>query len=280
MPETDVLICAWLDKCQELKKMLRFTGITFLLMTLCLNAEPSVYGFDNGSSKAVKKNTHEIIILKRKIAQLQERLEGLTTVVEGLSATINALQQHQNVSGSGEGKAQTALLKELGNMIDQINANYVSRDELQKILSNEQDSAVKPHSATGIKQQGDKALGKKKASTLYSEGVRLFQKKRYDEAKKRFAVTDTRGYKPAASNYYLGEIAYYTGHYDDAIFYFKKSAGLYDQAGYIDVLLLHTAIALEKIGDRKQAKRFYENIVANYPGKKTAQIAQKKLKSL
>ena len=53
---------------------------------------------------------------------------------------------------------------------------------------------------------------RQKVHQRYSEGVRLFQKKRYDEAKKRFVLTDTRGYKPAASNYYLGEIAYYTGH--------------------------------------------------------------------
>jgi len=117
-------------------------------------------------------------------------------------------------------------------------------------------------------------------SKLYSEGVRLFVKKRYSEAKKRFAITDIKGYKPAASNYYLGEIAYYTKKYEDAIFHFKKSAGLYDQASYIDVLLLHTAISLEKSGDKAQARAFYENIIENYQGKKSARIAKEKLKKL
>jgi TolA-binding protein len=264
-----------------MERMFGRKGAILLTATLCLYAEPSVYGFDNGSSKAVRKNSHEIIALKRQIAQLRERIDGLTTVVEGLSATLNELQQRQSLSGdTGGDRDQTALLKELGNMIDHINANYVSKAELQKILSGDTKIAAKPQSTTVDQKKNDEKLETKSASTLYSEGVRLFQKKRYDEAKKRFVLTDTRGYKPAASNYYLGEIAYYTGHYDDAIFYFKKSAGLYDQAGYIDVLLLHTAVALEKTGDKKQAKRFYENIVANYPGKKTAQIAEKKLKKL
>ena len=62
--------------------------------------------------------------------------------------------------------------------------------------------------------------------------------------------------------------------------YFKKSAGLYDQASYIDTLLLHTAISLEKTGEKAQAKAFYENIVANYEGKKTATLAIQKLKKL
>jgi TolA-binding protein len=55
---------------------------------------------------------------------------------------------------------------------------------------------------------------------------------------------------------------------------------LYDQASYIDTLLLHTAISLEKNGDKGQARAFYENIVENYQGKKSAKIAKEKLKKL
>ena len=118
------------------------------------------------------------------------------------------------------------------------------------------------------------------AATLFTEGVRLFGNSRYDEAKKRFIITDKKNYKSAASNYYLGEIAYYTKQYEDAIFHYKKSAGLYDQASYIDTLLLHTGISLENIGDKAQAQAFYENIIANYPGKKTAEIAKQRLQKL
>jgi len=124
------------------------------------------------------------------------------------------------------------------------------------------------------------SLNGNSTSKIYSEGVRLFIKQRYDEAEKRFTITDTKGYKPAASNYYLGEIAYYTKKYEDAIFFYKKSVSLYDQASYIDVLLLHTAISLEKTGDKAQAKTFYKNIIDNYPDKKSAKIAKEKLKKL
>jgi len=78
----------------------------------------------------------------------------------------------------------------------------------------------------------------------------------------------------------LGEISYYTKKYEDAIFYYKKSAGLNDKASYIDTLLLHTAISLENRGELDQAKVFYENIIANYPNKKTAEIAHSKLKKI
>ena len=257
-------------------------GVLVLWLGLSiLHAEPSVYGFDTGS-KTAKENKKAIAALRRQVAMQKERIDGLTTVIEGLSATINELQQRSETSSQGSSSDQTALLKELGNMIDHINANYVSKAELKKILANggKMDTAVSTEAKKASVPKEDKLLEKKSASKLYGEGVRLFQKRRYDEAKKRFEITDTKGYKPAASNYYLGEIAYYTKHYDDAIFYFKKSAGLYDQAGYIDTLLLHTAVSLEKTGDKKQAKRFYENIVANYPGRKTAEIAKSKLKRL
>jgi len=120
----------------------------------------------------------------------------------------------------------------------------------------------------------------KSNATLYREGVRHYIKHHYSDAKKCFSVTDTKGYKPAASNFYLGEIAYYTKAYEDAIFYYKKSAGIFDKASYIDTLLLHTAISLDKTGEKEQAKVFYENIIETYPEKKTAQIAKSRLKRL
>ncbi len=256
------------------------------LGTTILLAEPSVYGNGNSEAfysprKAITQNKKTITSLKRKVAQQKERIDGLSSVIEGLSATVNDLQQRLATSKAvvGSSADNTELLKELGAMIDKINADYVSKEELQKALKSK--NIYVPSGNTKVKEAKPKdSLVGKNTKTLYSEGVRHFMKKRYDEAKKRFMITDIKGYKPAASNYYLGEIAYYTKKYEDAIFYFKKSAGLHDQASYIDTLLLHTAISLEKNGEKAQAKTFYENIIANYAGKKSANIAKQKLKKL
>ncbi len=249
--------------------------------TVFLFAEPSVYG--NGvrgysdPEKIIQKNKKKIISLQRKIRQLNEKIDGLRSIVEGLNTTVHDLQEKRQVSQQGGDNA--TLLKELGTMIDKINSEYVSKTELQKILHLKGTNASSVIQTTKKKQPLD-SLEEKSVKKLYSEGVRLFVKKRYDEAKKRFVKTDIKGYKPAASNYYLGEIAYYTKQYEDAIFYFKKSAGLYDKASYIDTLLLHTAVSLEKNGQKAQAKVFYENIIANYEGHKSAKIAKQKLKKL
>ncbi len=254
-------------------------GATVLL------AEPSVYGNGNSgafysSEKEAAQNKKTISSLKRQLAQQNERIDGLSSIVEGLSATLNELQQNGSATSSTEGSVDNSdLLKDLGMMIDKINGDYVSKAELQKALKSK-GAYVPSGKPKSVEKTPDVSLDGQSTNNLYSEGVRLFSKKRYDEAKKRFIITDTKGHKPAASNYYLGEIAYYTKNYEDAIFYFKKSAGLYDQASYIDTLLLHTAISLEKNGEKAQAKAFYENIIANYAGNKSAEIAKEKLKNL
>ncbi len=253
----------------------------FLCACLCgvvLYAEPSVYGSSSSVDVAYKKT---IASLKRELARQKERIDGLTSIVEGLSLQINTLKQTKRSLLQESNPNNAKLLKELGMMIDEINNNYVSKEELANVLkSNKQSTNIDTKSSKTKKDSSSLPLVSQAAAKLYSEGVRLFMKKRYDEAKKRFLLIDEKGYKPAASNYYLGEIAYYTKKYEDAIFYFKKSAGLYDKASYIDVLLLHTAISLEKTGQKSQARAFYENIIENYADKKSASIARKKLEKL
>jgi len=252
------------------------------LMTLSvvvLFAEPSMYGngMNDDISKLQTKNKNAIYKLKHKIEAQNERIDGLMSVVEGLSSTVNDLRQSKH-SKPSQGE-DTILLKDLGKMIDKINSDYVSKAEFNEALNlsptlllrekkNVSDSPIK--------------TSKKKASLsrTYTQGVKLFSKGRYREAKDNFMLTDEKGYKSAASNYYLGEISYYTKQYEEAIFYFKKSAGLNDNASYIDTLLLHTGVSLEKNGEIAKAKAFYENIIVKYRNSKSASIAKNKLKKL
>ena len=268
----------------RLGKHLVTLTIMIVMSSMAVHAEPSVYGFGSDESTQYQESSssskRSIASLQQKIAQQDERIDGLITIIEGLSASLNELQMRGTQSTSGNTKGSNdALLQKLAGMIDDINANYVSKEELQQILGKKSSKKSTGNKKSTSKKTKDSISGKSNA-TLYSENVRYFVKKRYTEAQKRFTITDTKRYKPAASNYYLGEIAYYTKKYEDAIFYFKKSAGLYDQASYIDTLLLHTAVSLEKSGDKGQAKAFYENIIANYKGKKSAQIAKERLKKL
>lgn len=276
----------------RINKFLLTLALIVTVSSITLHAEPSVYGFGSSDTtpeyrQSSSSSKRTISAMQQKIAQQDERIDGLITIIEGLSASLNELQMREaQDSSANRDLPNDDLLKKLAGMIDEINANYVSREELQALLGKKQFKTASKKKTTTKKstvtssQKGKDALENKSNATLYSEGVRFFVKKRYTEAQKRFSITDTQRYKPAASNYYLGEIAYYTKKYEDAIFYFKKSAGLYDKASYIDTLLLHTAVSLEKTGDKGQAKVFYENIIANYKGKKSAKIAKERLKKL
>lgn len=260
------------------KTIFIFVGLLILFAT-DIHAE-SLYGFGaEEETMNVQQSAplNSMSAMRQKILEQQERIDGLTTIIEGLSASVNELRSANVGSTAGVKGSSDALLEKLAGMIDEINANYVSKDELARALGKQKSTSVPK---TTKAKTNDSALNTTSNATLYSEGVRHFVKHRYSEAKKRFAITDSKGYKPAASNYYLGEIAYYTKQYDDAIFYYKKSAGLYDKASYIDTLLLHTAISLDKTGENEQAKVFYQNIIENYPGKKTAKIAKDRMKKL
>jgi len=227
--------------------------LLFLTSTLLL-AEPSVYGFDNSYNKgsntgvSVKQNKRSIASLKREIAKQNERIDGLISLIEGLNNSIAELQNSSHSSSVSSSNSSSAELQNLVSRVDTINDTYVTKEALEKALitNSTLTSASKPKAI-----ETEPTVDKKDISKVYSEGVRLFQKKRY-----------------------------YTKNYDDAIFHFKKSAGLYDKASYMDVLLLHAGISLSHLGDKEQAKMFYENIIENYQGKNSAKIAQERLERL
>lgn len=264
-------------------KMIRVSLVCLLAGITMAWAEPwDDEADDFGDQQAYVENDSmqqpTLASLKRQIERQNERIDGLTTLVEGLSASLMEIQQAKATTPTGGDN--TEVLQKLAAMIDKINSEYVSRSELDRMLGSQSITSRPSSHVSTPSVQKEASLEGQAPATLYSEGVRAFSKRRYDDAKKRFTIADAKGYKPAASNYYLGEIAYYTQQYEDAIFYYKKSAGLYDKAEYIDVLLLHTAISLERTGNKEQAKLFYQNIIDNYGGRKSAQIARENIKKL
>lgn len=213
---------------------------------------------------------YQMALLQQKVEQLSERVEGLTTIIEGLNASISQIKESKNEANNSEQVAMEQ--KMMKKKIEDLSKECITQSKLETLLSQYQKSDTKSKSAVTLSSE------KKSNAQLYREGAQLFQKHQYDKAHERFALMVEKHYKPAASNYYLGEIAYYTKKYSDAIYYFKKSASLYDKASYIDTLLLHTAISLEKEGDKAQAKLFYQTIIDDYPNKKSAKIAKSNLK--
>ncbi len=258
---------------------MRHLCVVLLLSVVAVWAEPSVYG-NSGAYGSAKKNHNAILSLQEEVAQLKQEMEGLKSIVEGLSISLNEAQQKEVNSGS---RTDSKLLQDLSSMIDRINSNYVSKAELKKalksgkVVSSERKKAKSDKGKTSTKGATGSKLESASSSALYSRGVRLAKKKKYSMAKQRFDILKKRGYKKASTYFYLGEIAYRTKNYADAIAYYKTSAEANENANYMDTLLLHTGISLEKRGDSAQAKRFFQAIVDGYPDTGSAKVAKKHL---
>ena len=74
---------------------------------------------------------------------------------------------------------------------------------------------------------------------------------------------------------YLGEIAFTSKAYNDAIYNYKQSALANDKAKYMPTLLLHTAQSFNAIKDTKNYNKFLDSLISNYPTSKEAQNAKK-----
>jgi TolA-binding protein len=214
-----------------------------------------------------KRNRASIALLQQQLREQRERIDGLISIIEGQNQTIARLQKrYDNLSHEGRNDA----------LLRRIEALEADMAALRRRLDGEEKNGVVAREHTEGMKQAETASPSKR----YAAAVRAYKKRAYDTAKRLFTKLAQEGYKPAASNFYLGEIAYYTKRYEDAIYYYKKSAEINDKAGYMNVLLLHTAVALDKTGKKTQAKTFYETVVENYSDTKAARIAEKRLKDL
>jgi len=311
---------------------------TFKIITLSLVLVSSILLGENYNNQSVEN-------LKYKLAQQKERIDGLTSIVEGMARTINELRENRS-GGRGSQYSDEELIRRLGKMVDNINENYVSKAELKRAINNLKDEygndnyeepdtpkkrpsreSVEANMDTIEKQPKERIYTNKHESvernkeevviprvfdetrdtkekivihddnnvdtsnrdnvtsgdskaSKYALAVRLYNKKQYKKAKNIFVHLEKAEFKEAPSSYYLGEIAYFTKRYEDAIYYFKKSAKLYPKASYMHTLLLHTAISLEKIGQKKEAVKFYRKIVNGYSDNSSVSIAKIRLEKL
>lgn len=272
------------------------TGVSLLLAN-----EPSVYGAGNIDSSSpyglttteqnVLNNRKQVQKLLNQVSEHQSHIAGLTTVVDGLNNQVLDLKEQLKESRKAESKRDEAsakleedykksytLLLELGKMIDQINNNYLTKADLGIFQNNNSNNMIiDGRSYTNTTQQPENQQYGSDISDIYREGVELFSHKSYLAAADKFRQSIAQNYKLAPSSYYLGEIAYFTNDYYSAISYYKKSASIYDKASYMKILYLHTALSLSKTGQHDQARGFFKYVLDNYPGTKSAEIAQNNL---
>lgn len=211
---------------------------TLFALTL-LSSEDVIDSFGTDTSKPMSN------------MELKERIEGLTSIVEGLSNRLYTLE----LKNKEHNKSMSS--KKLLMLISQIKEDYISKDEFNHLL-----------------------LKTKPKSKRLEEAIALFKNAQYTVSKKIFQSLIAQKYKQASSNFYLGEIAYHSKAYHNAIKYFKKSIKLSDTTPFIKTLIFHSGVSLEKVGKKLQAIDFYHNLIENYPESPQAKQAKKRVRSL
>jgi TolA-binding protein len=241
-----------------------------------------------------------------RVESIQERLDGLQTIIEGINEKSQAnkieLKKIQNdrdisknerierekqlsdrISANEESLTQLkTVLTEFSTMIDTINSNYVSKEELNSVIkdiNSFKTSVSKSFKSIGTKKSAKTYKGMSKAEVA-KKAKKLYDEKFYTKAIEYYTFLIQSNYKPARAHYMIGEMWYYRKEYKKAISYFKESARIYDKASYMPTLLLHSAVAMEKTGDINNAKAFLNALISSYPESKLAVKAQERLAKL
>ena len=242
-----------------------------------------------------------------KVNSLRERIDGIQSILESLNKnshsnklSFNNLKKtitndfknideyEKRLSELAQANAKqiekiNLLTTELVKVVDTINKSYIERKEFNNLVDD-----VNKFKSLVLKELKSNTKSKSKASALSkmsnvkikAKAKRYYDKKNYTKSIKYYEHLISKNYEPARGYYMLGEIHYYRKKYEDAIAYFKKSASLYSKASYMPVLMLHTAISMDKKGDTSNAKKFYSAVITKYSKGASAKIARKKIQKI
>ena len=282
-----------------------------------LGAEPSAFGAGNlnnpqpygltSNEKVILQNKQELKTVvvksnnqKNEVDSLRERIDGLQGIIESLSRKShnNKLKLAQIKKNRIQSSAQTneyekrlgkaieknsleldktnRVVVELSLMLEILKKDYITKEEFNNLVND-----VNTFKDLIAKELKNKKTSSKEIDSpkLYTQAKNNYTKRYYSKSITEFETLIKRNYRPAYAHYMIGEMNFKRKHYANAITYFKKSSSLYSKASYMPVLMLHTAISMEKTGDAVHAMIFYSAIISKYPTSKEALEARKKLGS-
>lgn len=253
----------------------------------------------------VKHLNRDKNLLTSEVDTLNNRIDGVQSVVDGLSANhqksmvlikkilisvdelenqsitqkraIDGLEQNNSALKGVLVELKTLQEKNflaLETVVKRIDAEYISKNTfqaLQKEITQLRAMIV----AEFEKLNSAKISPQTTPAELFKNGNKLFKEKKYDEAISAFESAIREHYKPATSHFYLGEAYFAKGVYDQAIANYKESYNRYKKGSYNPLLFLHMAISLHKTGAVDKAQKFVEILEAQYPKSSEFTQAQK-----
>ena len=245
------------------------------------------------------KNKQRLDQIQSSLRSQEDSIDGLRSVIEGTNKQISNLEQRLSdveiraTGKSNSNKVSTINKQEITQMQDDIAwikeqikiknskiGNYTTQQKKNDVdfkkksdisdtdISDIQDIENQTQTAQNIKQNA-----KKSSTEILKEADELYKNKKYTDAKELYSTLKTAKFQPAKVNFMLGEIAYFEQDYNTALSHYKTSLNLSDTSEFMPKLLYHSAISLDKIGDTKNANKFYSYLKSKFPNSKEANAA-------
>jgi TolA-binding protein len=193
----------------------------------------------------------------------QERLRVLETLLATNSENIVQLK---------------TAIEELSKLMDEQSASLVTKAEYNGLV--EDVNAFKVLVAGELKQKPKNNSSSISNGDLATEAKKNYDEKNYTQAVNDYKELANRNYKPAYAHYMIAQSYFSLNDYAQAIAHYKESASRYKKASYMPTLMLRTAYSMEKTGDKQNAGKFYNALIAKYPGTTEADKAERYLGQL
>lgn len=223
--------------------------------------------------------------ISKEVQKLQSDMklqQQYQTKVDGDIKTLtNQIAEVDKAAKSRDENIKEAV-KQLSGLIDNINDTYVHKNEMKAALERLVKELQPQQSNQTSSSSGQNPYAGKKPEAIFEEAKEDFKARRFTkEAQPALEyLAQNTDYNRGEVMYLLGEIHYQLGRFKEAITAFKSSVKADDKAKYLPVLLFHTGVAYQKLGNESEAKKFYESLIAMYPDSFLVESAQKRLKGL
>jgi tol-pal system protein YbgF len=262
----------------------------------------------------------EIVELQRDVALLQDKMDtmqrDLDTKLGALTAMLQAVQDNsaksnasvQEALSNGLGK-QLAPVSGLSTKVDSMGDDvHALRDSLNDLsarlermdakmtdLKNQMQIIQNPPAAPGAAAPGTAPGTQPQAGTAQGPPAGMTAEKTYTDARRDLQTGNTDlalqefqqylTYFPntelaASSQYYIGEILFRRGDYNNAIPAFDAVLERYPENPKTADAHFMKGMALLKAGQRNRAVQEFRTLVANYPRTDDARKAQQQLRQL
>lgn len=246
------------------------------------------------NKKKVDRLDQNIGTMQSDVSLVQENIEGVKSLLDSINQRILAIETRVNELENGLNSQKATTAKDITNLKSLIKANQTKQNEdVKKITTalseltslidskhpkdtnqkSNLESKDKKTDTNNQKSQHLKQLDNMAGADLLAMADKAYKAKEYLKASECFTVLISKNYKPAYSNFMLGEIEYFNKSYKTAVPYYEKSVAISQKGNYMPKLLYHTAISFDKIGDTKSANKFYKALKQAYPDSAEAKAA-------